>query len=210
MAKYIYKHRRGTSDQWKNTDTKPLEGEIVVELDETNHLHKLKIGDGRTSYEDLAYIMAGNEIVSQVLPRVVNITIADTWTEKTCDAGTYYSQPIALDEITASSRLDLQPDATMLTELQALGIVFVTENIKNKDGNRQIVVNSVGNMPTKSYTMQATVTEVEAKSDNIIGNPVSTTVRPSYQDNILLKDTVTSIIYKLYVSDGKLTMEVNE
>ena len=46
MAKYIAQHRRGTTKQWYEAqDIIPLEGEIVIEIDDKNFLHKLKIGD---------------------------------------------------------------------------------------------------------------------------------------------------------------------
>jgi hypothetical protein len=74
MSRLIVQHRRGTTDEWNsNGNIVPLEGELVIEIDETNHLHKLKIGDGIHSYKDLAYLQAGDEIVSQIMPRIVTI-----------------------------------------------------------------------------------------------------------------------------------------
>lgn len=68
MAKYLVQHRRGTAAQWaEKCTTIPREGEIVIEIDEERRLHKLKIGDGVTPYADLKYLMAGDEIVTQVL-----------------------------------------------------------------------------------------------------------------------------------------------
>ena len=80
MAKYIVQHRRGTSAQWASKDTIiPMEGELVIEIDEESSLHKLKIGDGIHTYSELAYLQAGDEIITQVLnqtlPRVVNIQL---------------------------------------------------------------------------------------------------------------------------------------
>lgn len=165
MARYIYKHRRGTTEQWAAASTEiPLEGEIVIELDDENSLHKLKIGDGIHTYAELAYLRAGDEIITQVLakamPRVVTVELAETWTQ---DAEGKYSQVIALDNITAYSRLDLQPDANMLAEFKQLGLVFVTEN-----NSGVITVYSVGNMPLKAYTMQATIVETECNEQNAV------------------------------------------
>ena len=68
MAKYIVQHRRGTAAQWASKDTIiPMEGELVIEIDEESSLHKLKIGDGIHTYSELAYLQAGDEIVTQVL-----------------------------------------------------------------------------------------------------------------------------------------------
>ena len=179
MARYIVQMRRGTAAQWKEKSTLiPQEGEIVIELDEENNLHKLKIGDGIHTYAELAYLMAGDEIVTQVLaeakPRVVTVSLAETWNK---DAEGKYSQVLALDTITEHSRLDLQPTADMLAEFKQLGLVFVTEN-----NGGVITVYSVGNMPAKSYTMQATVVETECDgNDCIVGIPVGTpAVQPDW------------------------------
>lgn len=175
MAKYITCHRRGTAEDWAAYSTLiPLEGEIVIEIDEVNSLHRLKIGDGVTPYSELKYLQAGDEIISQVIPRVITVTIGAEWTEVKCGTGTYYTQDVALDNITEHSRLDLQPDAAILMEIEGLGIVFVTENVASEDGERKIVINSVGNKTTKEYTMQATIveTEVEIDSDVVTGIPV--------------------------------------
>lgn len=171
MSSYIVQHRRGSTARWNDKNTIiPMEGEIVIEIDEVNSLHKLKIGDGIHTYAELAYLQAGDEIVTQVLaeakPRVVSVALAEIWNK---DAEGKYSQTISLDNITKHSRLDLQPTADMLAELKQLGVVFVTEN---NDG--VITVYSVGNMPTKAYTMQATIVETECSSTNIIGIPVGT------------------------------------
>lgn len=175
MAKYLVQHRRGTTSQWANNTTMiPLEGEIVIELDEENGLHKLKIGDGVHSYAELAYLMAGDEIVTQVLaetkPRIVTVEFPLNWTK---DNDNKYSQTLTLDGITKNSRLDLQPTAEMLAEFKQLGLVFVTEN-----NGGTITVYSVGNMPTKAYTIQATIIETECDGQDIpvVGIPVGSPV----------------------------------
>lgn len=174
MAKYITCHRRGTAEQWANYNTLiPLEGEIVIEIDEVNSLHKLKIGDGRHTYAELAYLKAGDEIVTQVLaeakPRVVTVELMTDWNQ---DAEGKYSQTLTFDNITKNSRLDLQPSADMLAEFKRLGLVFVTEN-----NGGTITVYSVGNMPSQAYTMQATIVETECNGDTcVVGMPVGTPV----------------------------------
>ena len=178
MAKYIVQHRRGTATQWDSHGTIiPMEGEIVIEIDEENSLHKLKIGDGIHAYSELAYLMAGDEVVTQVLskalPRVVTVTLdVSKWTEVVCQTDPnlgYYGQTVTLDGVTKYSRLDLQPDADMIAEFKQIGLGFVAEN---KSG--VITVYSTGNMPLKTYTMQATIieTELEVASDKVVGIPV--------------------------------------
>lgn len=178
MPRHIVQHRRGLASQWAEKNTIiPKEGELVIEIDAENALHKLKIGDGVHTYAELAYLMAGDEIVAQVLtqarPRVVTITLnVDQWIEVTSETDPnlgYYGQAITLEGITVHSRLDLQPNADMLAEFKRLGVTFVTEN---KGG--AITVYSVGKMPLNSYTMQATIVETEKtfEGDKIVGIPV--------------------------------------
>ena len=174
--KFITCHRRGTAQEWaERPDIIPEAGEIVIEIDEEKRLHKLKIGDGHTHYVDLKYLMAGDEIVTQVLakalPRIVTVILdVNKWEETESHVG-YYKQIIEINDITQYSRLDLQPDAEMLAEFKDLDLVFVTEN---KDG--VITAYSVGDKPSKSYTMQATIVEadVEESCDKVIGMPVGT------------------------------------
>lgn len=189
MAKYLVQHRRGTAEQWSQQNTIiPKAGEIVIEIDDINSLHKLKIGDGKHTYSELAYLKAGDEIVTQVLteakPRVITVELANTWN---LDADGKYSQAITLDNITKYSRLDLQPSADMLAEFKQLGLVFVTENkgeIENNSGT--IIVHSVGNMPSESYTMQATIVETECNEQDIpvVGIPVGTPAAQADWDQI--------------------------
>ena len=207
MAKYIVQHRRGTSTQWASKDTMiPREGEIVIEIDEQKNLHKLKIGDGIHSYGELAYLQAGDEIVTQVLaqakPRIVTIELSATWNQ---DADGKYSQTLVLSDITQNSRLDLQPTVDMIAELKHLGVIFVTEN-----HGGTIIVYSVGNMPQKAYTMQATIVETECSDrDVIVGIPVGAPNTSSsgggavYEagDNIKIVDGRISVITTDEVDD---------
>ena len=66
--KYRTQHLRGTKEEWERAESiTRLEGESVIELDKSDSerpYHKLKIGDGVSSYSELSYIMAGDEIVS--------------------------------------------------------------------------------------------------------------------------------------------------
>ena len=79
--KYRIQHLRGTTSELNNVkdDFIPMEGELVIEIDEESSLHKLKIGDGIHTYSELAYLQAGDEIITQVLhqalPRIVTIQL---------------------------------------------------------------------------------------------------------------------------------------
>jgi hypothetical protein len=80
----------------------------------------------------------------------------------------FYDQTIELENITKHSRLDLQPTPEMLIEFKNLGLVFITEN---NDGI--ITVYSIGVMPLKSYTIQATIIETECNEGApVVGTPI--------------------------------------
>lgn len=178
--KFIVKHRRGTLEEWRESGVKPLEGELVIEIDNENYLHKLKIGDGIHDYDDLAYLKAGDETISQVLPRVVTVTLDIQEWEEVTDIGDSnigcYRQDINIDGAGGCCRLDLQPDVGMLAEFKQLGIIFTTEN-----RNGVITVYSVGIKPLKTYTMQATLIETEliVESDCVLGVPVGASAMQS-------------------------------
>lgn len=54
MAYKITQHRRGTYEEWLESNVVPYEGElIIVEFD--NNIRKCKIGDGVTTFSDLPY-----------------------------------------------------------------------------------------------------------------------------------------------------------
>lgn len=205
--RYIVQHRRATTQRWEEEDIVPLVGEIVIELDEINGLHKLKIGDGIHKYSELAYLMAGDEIVTQVLaqaiPRAIAVTLdVDKWVEVTCATDPnfgYYGQLVTVDGVTDYSRLDLHPDADMLAEFRDLDLVFVTEN------NRGVLtVYSVGDMPLKTYTMQATLTETEIVVDlpKIVGTTVGTPTSQVKRSEMGVANGVATLD-----ADGKVPLE---
>jgi hypothetical protein len=189
MARYLIQHRRGNKTQWEESNIIPLAGELVIEIDEENNLHKLKIGDGKHTYSELAYLEAGGDVVTQdiitevlskALPRTITVTLSvDKWKRVTDESDAwlgYYSQVVDIDteayNITNYSRLDLQPSADMLAEFQNLDLVFMTENKKCT-----ITVYSIGDMPLKTYTMQATIVETEVvveDKEEVIGMTVGT------------------------------------
>lgn len=210
MAKYIVQHRRGTAAQWADRNTiKPEEGELVIEIDEENGLHKLKIGDGIHTYAELAYLMAGDEIVTQVLaqalPRVVTVTLdVNKWIEVTCATDPnlgYYGQTAIIDGITNRSVLNLHPSADMLTEFKQLGLAFTTEN---KGG--VITVYSIGNMPPITYTMQATIVETECAEDtSVAGIPVGIPVaQPDLLTMADIPNIVNEVIATLPIYNGEV------
>lgn len=86
--------------------------------------------------------------------RVVQVTLlASAWT----GAASRYSQVINVDRATKYSKVDLQPSVEQLEIFHDKDIAFTTEN---EDG--VITAFAIGDKPTMSYTIQATVTEVKA------------------------------------------------
>ena len=161
MAKYIVQLRRGTAEEWATigADIVPLVGELVLEIDDSGqNLHRLKIGDGKHLYSELPYL----SVDSFILPKPVSVTVrADRWEQFIDDDGQAvpdtYCQAVTVDNAltTSNSKVDLHPDPIQVNEFYDLGIVFTTEN-----RNGLVSVHVVGGMPNKTYTMQATVTEV--------------------------------------------------
>ena len=88
MAYNIVQHRRGTTDEWREHNLIPKEGELVIE--ECAHgRHRCKIGDGYTRFLDLPYMDEEvktnvlNTIVETIQPAISTLeTKLDTKTEE--------------------------------------------------------------------------------------------------------------------------------
>ena len=68
-----------------------------------------------------------------------------------------YSQVVNISGVTSTSKIDLQPTAAQLVELQDAEITLIAEN-----NNRVITIYALNNEPTKDYTMQVLITEVQS------------------------------------------------
>lgn len=53
--RFIYKHRRGTTEQWATSDSIIYDGEIVVEKPNDGYI-RLKVGDGTKKFSELPYM----------------------------------------------------------------------------------------------------------------------------------------------------------
>lgn len=158
MAKYIVQLRRGTKEQWTayednektREESKPLEGELVVEYD--NGIPRLKIGDGETPYSQLPYI----SVDSFILPKQAYIELGTQWYQ---DADNRWFQEVKVQnaDITSNSKVDLLPDAKQLSIFHTKDLAFVAEN---EDGT--VRVYCVGQVPKNPYTIKVSVTEVVA------------------------------------------------
>lgn len=185
MGKYIFQLRRGTRyvdengatllnedgtpvrDDWATYTAQanhrdPLEGELVVEYEVVNGTGKktprLKLGDGVSVFADLDYI----SVDSFILPTQASITIyPDKWEQATDNDGNAienrYYQYVTVNNatITENSKVDLQPTPEDLVIFHEKDISFTAVNA---GGNVRICV--IGQKPTNTYTLLATVTEV--------------------------------------------------
>lgn len=68
-----------------------------------------------------------------------------------------YSQVVEIDGVTENSQVDLTPSVEQLVTFYEKDLGFVTEN---DDG--VVTVYAIGQKPENDYTMQVTITEVEA------------------------------------------------
>lgn len=82
------------------------------------------------------------------------VTLSTNWTG---DASPY-TQTVTISGTTANSKVDLQPDATVIQQMTDDGTValYITNN------NGTLTANAVGEKPTVELTIQATITEVIA------------------------------------------------
>lgn len=74
-----FKLRRGTAADLATVNEVPFEGEIVYETDQglTDGKYKIKIGDGVTHYNDLAYVSLGGGIESIVPGSGIDVDASD-------------------------------------------------------------------------------------------------------------------------------------
>ncbi len=87
------------------------------------------------------------------IPKMTTVSIpAANWTGDTAP----YSQVITVNGVTANSKVDLQPTAAQILELQEADIMLMAEN-----DNGTVTIYALGGIPTSDYTMQALITEVE-------------------------------------------------
>lgn len=54
--------RRGLAADLASVNEVPLQGEWILTLDAVDDAHRLKIGDGVTHYNDLAYLQIGSAV----------------------------------------------------------------------------------------------------------------------------------------------------
>lgn len=88
------------------------------------------------------------------ITKKTTVTLSTNWTG---DASPY-TQSVTISGTTANSKVDLQPDATVIQQMADDGTVALY--IANNNGT--LTANAVGEKPTVALTIQATITEVSA------------------------------------------------
>ncbi len=100
-----------------------------------------------------SWVEVWGAIGNNVAPKSTSITLfANSWVGNDQP----YSQSIEINETTANSKIDLQPTAQQIIELQDAEISLMVQN--NGDGT--FTAWAIGSKPTKDYTFQILITEV--------------------------------------------------
>lgn len=129
-----------------------------------NWINKIRtvFGDLPVNYEALANLPTVNgqpfkgniEIEVPAATRLAEIPLpAASWV----GTASPYHQVVAIQGITPTSKVDLQPSVEQLAIFHQKDLAFVTEN---EDG--VVTVYAIGDKPLADYTIQATITEVSA------------------------------------------------
>ena len=143
MGRFIYKHRRGTTDQWKGTGVNLYEGEIGVEYADEN--------------QTKARILIGTKNGINVLPFLPVVKIrtislpADGWVGNNSP----FSQVVKIDDVTKDSKVDLQLTTDILSYLFDEKISLT---ISNNSG--VVTVYALNAKPEIDITIKVSITEV--------------------------------------------------
>ena len=109
--------------------------------------------------EGLAELIGGTAVseqivqaLNQIMPKITTVTLpAANWTGDTSP----WSQMVTINGVTAGSKIDLQPTAAQVDEMQGSDVALMAEN-----DNGTVTVYALYSKPTADYTMQALITEV--------------------------------------------------
>lgn len=173
-------HKHDSAENWaKATNFTPKQGELIVyDADSNYKFERFKIGDGVTKVNALPFTTDLTNLgiyigpteptdsnikiwintseegtgVTPLLPRIATVTLsASGWT----GSANPYSQVVAVNGVTANSKIDLQPTAQQIVSLQNEDIALMAENNAGT-----VTFYALGGKPTSNYTMQVLLTEV--------------------------------------------------
>lgn len=134
----------------------PRAGELVLEYD--NGVPRLKIGNGKDPFSALPYM----SVDSFLLPTPASVTLSpNEWYPVLDEHGEpianrfYQSVTVNNAAVTPNSKIDLQPTPEQLAIFHRKELTFTAVN---SGGNVRVCI--VGQKPTQTYKIQATITEV--------------------------------------------------
>lgn len=123
----------------------------------TTYYGVTKLSNSITSTDE--FLAASSYAVKRVNDRVTALESQATTVSLSADGWTGeespYSQSVEISGVTANSKVDLQPTATQIADLQDSETTLTTEN-----DNGNVTVYAIGTKPTVDYNIQATITEV--------------------------------------------------
>lgn len=125
----------------------------TIAVTEIDGGHRITITDvnGIQSFDVMNGSGGGGSAASA---RIGEVTIyAESWVGNASP----YSQIVAIPGVTENSQVDLTPSVEQLAVFYEKDLTFVTEN----DGGI-VTVYAIGQKPANDYTIQVTITEVEA------------------------------------------------
>ena len=121
---------------------KPVAADIYGSISATTDINGNAIVDTYATKSEL----------QSILPKVTTISLpAASWTGDAIP----YSQVVTISSVTENSKIDLQPTASQIVELQDEDIALMAEN-----DSGTVTVYALGDKPTTDYTMQVLITEV--------------------------------------------------
>lgn len=85
--------------------------------------------------------------------RHATVTLTTTW-----QGGNPYSQAVTISGITANSKVDIEPDANVIAQMQSdgVGAIYIANN------NGTLTAYAMQNAPSVSLTVPVSITEVTA------------------------------------------------
>ena len=177
MNKFIYKHRRGTTEQWATSDAIIYDGEIVVEKSDDGYT-RLKVGDGTKKFSELPLINGAS-----IIPK-------PDWNQTDDTKADYIkNKPTTLDGYGIT-------DAAKATDVTNLSEEIAVERAR---------INAIASLPEGSTTGDAELVDIRVAADGTTYETAGESVRAQVNnlksaDNELKSD-LNELQIPLAVSD---------
>lgn len=137
----------GTEEEWL-ASLKGNNGRGIARVELTANGYKFTYTDNTSEIVPVQNVQAGS------VARIGEITLLSVRWE---GEGNLYSQVVYVEGITEYSQVDITPSVEQLVIFYEKDLCFVTEN----DGG-VLTVYAIGQKPENDYTLQVTITEVQA------------------------------------------------